>query len=120
MARPELGTKRLCPNCGAKYYDLNNDPIMCPKCNAAFATGIVAIRRASTRAANREEETEADNEGVELVSLEEAEDENTDDAASDDEEEVTVNADDDVLVDDDSDEEVSDVVRGSGGDEEER
>ncbi|MBO0711819.1 MAG: TIGR02300 family protein, partial [Acetobacteraceae bacterium] len=32
MAKAELGTKRLCANCGAKFYDLNKDPIVCPKC----------------------------------------------------------------------------------------
>ena len=32
MAKPELGTKRLCASCGAKFYDLNKDPIHCPKC----------------------------------------------------------------------------------------
>lgn len=36
MAKPELGTKRRCPNCGAAYYDLNRDPIVCPKCNTEF------------------------------------------------------------------------------------
>ena len=32
MTRPELGTKRLCTECGARYYDLNTIPIACPKC----------------------------------------------------------------------------------------
>src|ERR1700733_14309571 len=31
VAKPELGTKRLCANCGAKFYDLDKDPIHCPK-----------------------------------------------------------------------------------------
>ena len=36
MAKPELGTKRLCGSCGAKFYDLNKDPIVCPKCETVF------------------------------------------------------------------------------------
>jgi uncharacterized protein (TIGR02300 family) len=36
VAKPELGTKRLCGECGAKFYDLNKDPITCPKCSAVF------------------------------------------------------------------------------------
>jgi hypothetical protein len=36
MTKPELGTKRLCTECGAKYYDLNATPITCPKCSAPF------------------------------------------------------------------------------------
>ena len=36
MAKPELGIKRTCPNCGNKYYDLNRDPIVCPSCGTIF------------------------------------------------------------------------------------
>ena len=36
MAKPELGTKRLCAGCGAKFYDLSKDPIICPKCSTVF------------------------------------------------------------------------------------
>lgn len=36
MARPEWGTKRLCPNCGTRYYDMRHDPIVCPHCGTAF------------------------------------------------------------------------------------
>lgn len=36
MAKPEWGMKRTCTSCGAKYYDLQHDPILCPACNAAF------------------------------------------------------------------------------------
>lgn len=36
MAKPDRGTKRQCPNCGTKYYDLNRDPIVCPRCSTVF------------------------------------------------------------------------------------
>ena|ERR1700688_635086 len=32
MARPELGTKRVCAACGARFYDLSKFPAICPKC----------------------------------------------------------------------------------------
>ena len=32
MAKPELGLKRVCVSCGARFYDLNRAPAMCPKC----------------------------------------------------------------------------------------
>lgn len=32
MAKPEWGTKRTCTHCGARFYDLNKRPIICPKC----------------------------------------------------------------------------------------
>jgi uncharacterized protein (TIGR02300 family) len=32
MAKPELGTKRVCVSCGARFYDLTKQPAVCPKC----------------------------------------------------------------------------------------
>jgi uncharacterized protein (TIGR02300 family) len=34
MAKPELGTKRICVSCGARFYDLAKQPAVCPKCAA--------------------------------------------------------------------------------------
>ena len=34
MVKPEWGLKRTCSSCGAKFYDLRRDPIICPKCDA--------------------------------------------------------------------------------------
>ena len=42
MAKPELGTKRLCAGCGAKFYDLNKDPIHCPKCGVVYEVAVAA------------------------------------------------------------------------------
>ncbi|HEX6440696.1 MAG TPA: TIGR02300 family protein [Stellaceae bacterium] len=36
MAKPEWGTKRICPSCGTRYYDLMHDPVVCPKCSTPF------------------------------------------------------------------------------------
>ena len=32
MAKPELGTKRVCVSCSARFYDLTRSPAVCPKC----------------------------------------------------------------------------------------
>jgi uncharacterized protein (TIGR02300 family) len=32
MAKPELGTKRVCVSCGTRFYDLTRQPAICPKC----------------------------------------------------------------------------------------
>jgi uncharacterized protein (TIGR02300 family) len=78
VAKPELGTKRLCPNCGAKFYDLNKDPIVCPKCQTVMALAAVNARtrpdaaaRAAVPAAEEEVVTPETAE-AEFVSLEEA------------------------------------------------
>ncbi len=50
MAKQEWGTKRLCPNCGTRYYDMQHEPIVCPRCGAAFdPEALLKTRR--TRAA---------------------------------------------------------------------
>ena len=37
MVKPEWGTKRACPKCGTRFYDLGNDhPVHCINCNAAW------------------------------------------------------------------------------------
>src|SRR5436305_12176017 len=36
VAKPEWGTKRICPSCGTRYYDLMHDPVVCPKCATPF------------------------------------------------------------------------------------
>jgi len=36
VAKAEWGTKRLCPNCGTRYYDMRRDPVVCPHCGSPF------------------------------------------------------------------------------------
>ena len=79
MAKPELGTKRLCANCGTKFYDLSKDPIVCPKCHTVMELTTVATRaRPETAAvahaapAAEEEVVAPETAEAEFVSLEEA------------------------------------------------
>lgn len=34
MGKVDLGEKLSCSDCGARYYDLNKTPALCPKCGA--------------------------------------------------------------------------------------
>jgi uncharacterized protein (TIGR02300 family) len=79
VAKPELGTKRLCAECGAKFYDLNKDPIVCPKCSTVFVVAPVPTRgrpepvAAPVRAAAPAEEAVVpETPEAEFVSLEDA------------------------------------------------
>lgn len=36
MVKPDLGIKRVCPSCAARFYDLQKRPIECPKCAYTF------------------------------------------------------------------------------------
>jgi uncharacterized protein (TIGR02300 family) len=92
LAKPEWGTKRICPSCGTRYYDLLRDPVVCPKCSTPFdPEAFLKARRARPAApvekelapvgaedidADREtEEPEAAEEEEEGAPIEEAEEE---------------------------------------------
>jgi uncharacterized protein (TIGR02300 family) len=72
VAKPELGAKRQCQNCGAKFFDLNKDPIVCPRCGAIFQGAGARAERAPAKEEDEEEETPQPA-GVEIVSLDEVE-----------------------------------------------
>lgn len=37
MVKPEWGTKRTCPKCGTRFYDLEkDDPVTCVECGTAW------------------------------------------------------------------------------------
>ncbi len=36
MTKPERGVKRVCASCGARFFDLSHEPIVCPKCQTVF------------------------------------------------------------------------------------
>jgi len=36
VVKAELGTKRTCPSCASRFYDLLRNPIVCPKCGVTF------------------------------------------------------------------------------------
>jgi uncharacterized protein (TIGR02300 family) len=71
VTKPDLGLKRRCMTCGAKFYDLNRSPITCPKCGTPFQAAPLTPAPAPVAARARdEEEPEAEAAGPELVSLE--------------------------------------------------
>jgi uncharacterized protein (TIGR02300 family) len=70
VAKPELGAKRQCQACAAKFFDLNRDPIVCPKCGTVFQ-GAPRVERAAAKDEESEDE-QASAAGVEMVSLDEA------------------------------------------------
>ena len=52
MAKSELGTKRICPTTGKKFYDLNKNPVISPYTGEVVPIAPVAPARA-TRAGPR-------------------------------------------------------------------
>ena len=131
MAKPEWGTKRICPSCGARYYDLQKDPPVCPSCGTTFdPEALLKSRRA--RPAPVEEvvkkdvpESEDDEEAAEAgeAELEEVDDEAAvDDLEEDADEPVQEEEEDDVLLEDASElgdeDDMGEVVDVENDDEE--
>jgi uncharacterized protein (TIGR02300 family) len=50
VVKPEWGTKRICLSCGARFYDMNREPIVCPACSTALDP-VAQSRPRRTRAA---------------------------------------------------------------------
>src|SRR5262249_22150959 len=81
MSKPARGSKRVCPSCGARCYDLNRTPIVCPVCQSTDQvmpppppSPSRRWGRAKPAWARKVEEQETDPpvlEGPEIVSLEE-------------------------------------------------
>jgi uncharacterized protein (TIGR02300 family) len=124
VTKPELGTKRLCAHCSAKFYDLNQAPITCPKCGVVFE-GVQGRSRSRTEARAPLREVAPlvpETHEAEFVSLEDAEAE----AEGKKEPSEAVEAGDEVELNDergdeeefveDSEEESTDVADILGGD----
>jgi uncharacterized protein (TIGR02300 family) len=45
MVKPELGNKRICVACGARFYDLGRMPAACPKCHTEQPAEQPRLRR---------------------------------------------------------------------------
>jgi uncharacterized protein (TIGR02300 family) len=91
VAKPEWGSKRICPSCGARYYDLLREPVICPKCATPFDAEAFLKSRRSRPAPPVEKELEpvgADeiDAEVETEEAEAAEEEPLEEAEEEDEE----------------------------------
>jgi uncharacterized protein (TIGR02300 family) len=76
MAKPELGTKRVCVACGTRFYDLAKSPAVCPKCGTEQPVELPRPRRSGGNVVEDKrpkkpvpapEEADAEVEGVEDV-----------------------------------------------------
>ena len=61
LATKERGVKRNCQECGAVFYDLLNDPIICPKCGSEYDPEAI-LKSRKTRLPAEEQEVKIENE----------------------------------------------------------
>lgn len=121
MAKNDLGTKRQCQSCGAKFYDLGKEPIVCPKCAAVFVPVALTRARPEPKQAEADDtELEVAADGPELVSLDEVEAEESKDLPIDDVEiEDDVETDDTFLEEEEEGDDVVGLIDGEIEDDEE-
>ncbi len=98
-ATKSMGLKRICTGCGCRFYDFEKRPITCPECDIEF-TGEVKVRtrrtskvaevkkedpiKAEAEAESKDEgELLEEDAGVEVVSLDDAEEKSNEDSDDD-------------------------------------
>ncbi|MBI5261534.1 MAG: TIGR02300 family protein [Bradyrhizobium sp.] len=130
MAKSDLGTKRICPTTGKKFYDLNKSPVISPYTGEVVPIAPVAPVRARTGAPIPDVAPEPA-EAEELVPLEEADAEEKTGKVkavvpeSEDDIEIDETLEDDedddstfIADEEEGDEDVTDIIGDVGGDEE--
>jgi uncharacterized protein (TIGR02300 family) len=129
VAKTDLGSKRIDPETGRKFYDLNKDPIVSPYTGKSYPRSFFesgSEKVLEEEAETEEKEIDAEEEAPETISLEEADDEakGGDDEIpdmGDDEEDVDLGDDEeDTFLEDEEeeDDDVTDII-GVGEDEDE-
>ena len=110
MVKPEWGTKRTCPNCGTRFYDLNkDDPVTCIECGEEWTPEPVLKSKQPILAEEEDKKKKGEADSDLADDEDDLEDIDEDDDSPDDE--VDLGGDDDLGVetktkgdDDDSDE----------------
>lgn len=106
MVKPEWGTKRTCPKCATRFYDLGkDDPIHCINCGVAWQAEPVLKSKQPLPFEAAKPEVEVEKEDTDLA----------DELVADVDEDAEENPDDEVDLGGDDDI----GVPGAGGDEEE-
>ena len=140
MAKSDLGTKRICPTTGKKFYDLNKSPVISPYTGEVVTIAPIAPPRAArgdaarasaAAAASAAEAVPEPIEAEELVPLEEADAEESTgkvkavvpESEDDIEIDETIEGDDDddstfIPDEEEGDEDVTDIIGDVGSDEE--
>lgn len=127
MAKPELGTKRIDPETGRKFYDLNRDPIVSPYTGKSYPRSYFETDLVSSRAEEEEEEHEEVDVAIEKTDFA-SHDDTSGDSPDDDvpdlgDDDVEIDSDDDDTFlaedEDDGDDDVSGILGGGISEDEE-
>tara|TARA_B100001989_G_C24535755_1_gene464276 strand:- start:52 stop:330 length:279 start_codon:yes stop_codon:yes gene_type:complete len=70
------GEKHHCSNCGAKFFDLNKQPIICPKCNTEVIDKSVVKTKPIISNPEIEKSIVNNNEDIDAIESEDIENDN--------------------------------------------
>lgn len=127
VAKTELGTKRVDPETGRKFYDLNRDPIVSPYTGKTYprsyfdSSAIAKIEEDE----DAEKDVDAEDDAPDLVPLEDADDDkgSSDNLPDVDDDDVDLDddEDDDTFLPDEEeeDDDVADIIGVGGEDDDE-
>jgi uncharacterized protein (TIGR02300 family) len=122
VVKPELGTKRSCPSCQTRFYDLGKEEIVCPNCGVTFVPEQLLPSKADQAAPKPRvvaepaavPEAEAEPDAIKAETGEAGEDDVVEDVVEDTE----LAEEDEFLEEVEEDAEVSDLIGGTPEDEE--
>ena len=112
MPKEEWGVKRVCPETGKRFYDLNADPIVSPYTGKEYEVSFFQHDKSKTSMSDKADKS--------AVSKATAADDDEDLDVLDDDDDVDVDLGDDVLDEDDDDGDVSlEEIKDVAADDEE-
>jgi len=107
MVKPEWGTKRACPKCGTRFYDLGkDDPVTCINCDAAWEPDPVLKSKQPLPFESEKKPVETEKENADLA--DDADLDIDEDAETNPDDEVDINDGDDIQLDTGDDDKTDD------------
>lgn len=123
LAKPEWGTKRICHNCGARFYDLRREPAVCPACSTVAEPG----RQVRPKRGGLKPELVAAPEVVDKIAIEDGEEDvlEAEEIGDEDADVTEIEAEDEDLIEDTSDlgeddDDIGEVIEHIDDDREEK
>lgn len=99
MVKPEWGTKRTCPKCGTRFYDLGkDDPVHCISCGVAWQPEPVLKSKQPLPFESAKPEAETGKEDSDLAAGDDLDIDVDEDAEENPDDEVDLGGDDDIGV----------------------
>jgi uncharacterized protein (TIGR02300 family) len=75
VVKAEWGTKRICPHCNTRYYDMKKNPPVCPSCGMVFDAEALVKTRRGRATENKKSPSPATEEDIGVLPIADGDDE---------------------------------------------